>query len=131
MEKLKALMDFSLVKEQRQVIKDEEILVCGDEEKIPAPTGEIIVNEKRAKEIENFRHEGKALVERIKVEDSKEIEEESENVKDEEPDVKSEEEQQNDNVDKKDNEKVETAKDNSDSKEIEEAKPKKKNTKNK
>lgn len=131
MEKLKALMDFYLVKEQRQVIKDEEILVCGDEEKIPAPTGEIIVNEKRAKEIENFRHEGKALVERIKVEDSKEIEEESENVKDEEPDVKSEEEQQNDNVDKKDNEKVETAKDNSDSKEIEEAKPKKKNTKNK
>lgn len=131
MEKLKALMDFSLVKEQRQVIKDEEILVCGDEEKIPAPTGEIIVDEKRAKEIENFRHEGKALVERIKVEDSKEIEEGSENVKDEEPDVKSEEEQQNDNVDKKGNEKVETAKDNSDSKEIEEAKTKKKNTKNK
>ena len=131
MEKLKALMDFSLVKEQRQVTKDEEILICGDEENIPAPAGEIIVDERRAKEIENFRYEGEALVERVKSEDSKESKEESENVKDEEPDVKSEEEQQNDNVDKKDNEKGEAAKDNSDSKESKEEKPKKKNTKNK
>ena len=102
MEKLKALMDFSLVKEQRQVIKDEEILVCGDEEKIPAPTGEIIVDEKRAKEIESFRHEGKALVERIKVEDKEDDNDDDTNEDDSNDDDTNEDDSKDDDTNEDD-----------------------------
>ena len=113
MEKLKALMDFSLVKEQRQVIKDEEILVCGDEEKIPAPTGEIIVDEKRAKEIESFRHEGKALVERIKVEDKEDDNDDDTNEDDSNDDDTNEDDSKDDDTNEDDSKDDDTNEDDS------------------
>lgn len=66
MEKLKALRDFDLVREKKQVRERDEIFIKGDN--VPEDA-EIVVDKKRAKEIEDFRFEGKALVERIKVED--------------------------------------------------------------
>lgn len=66
MEKLKAVRDFDLIKEKKHITEGEEIFIKGDN--VPEDA-EIVVDKKRAKEIEDFRFEGEALVERIKVED--------------------------------------------------------------
>ena len=71
MEKLRALKDFILIEEKTNVVKGKEILIYSDDEEVDKSSYVAIVDEKRAKVIEDFRDEnGEPLVERIKEEES-------------------------------------------------------------
>lgn len=71
MDKLKALMNFTMFAEKIEVEQGKEILIGNVKETI-VKDKIITINEKRAKEIESATYKGEPLVERIKA--KKEIE---------------------------------------------------------